>query len=57
MDEYGLQASQFYLQPDDVLLVPRSKISSAAQLMREIADITFFNGWGINVGEITVTDE
>jgi polysaccharide export outer membrane protein len=46
MNQYGLQAAQFYLRPDDVLLVPRSKISSAAQLMREVADITFFNGWG-----------
>ncbi|WP_051431779.1 polysaccharide biosynthesis/export family protein [Rhodovibrio salinarum] len=46
MSKYGLQAAQFYLRPDDVLLVPRSKISSTAQLMREIADITFFNGWG-----------
>jgi polysaccharide export outer membrane protein len=48
MNRYGLQAAQFYLRPDDVLLVPRSKISSAAQLMREVADITFFNGWGFN---------
>jgi polysaccharide export outer membrane protein len=46
MGQYGLQAAQFYLRPDDVLLVPRSRISSAAQLMREVADITFFNGWG-----------
>ena len=48
MNQYGLQAAQFYLRPDDVLLVPRSKISSAAQLMREIGDITFFNGWGFS---------
>ena len=46
MNRFGLQAAQFYLRPDDVLLVPRSKVSSAAQLMREVADITFFNGWG-----------
>lgn len=47
MDDYGLQAAQFFLRPDDILLVPRSRISSAAQLMREIGDITFFNGWGL----------
>ena len=47
MDKYGVQAMQFYLRSGDILLVPRSRISSAAQLMREISDITFFRGWGI----------
>ena len=40
------QASFFYLRPDDVIFVPRRTISTLAQLMREIADIALFNGWG-----------
>jgi len=50
MSKYGAQAANFYLQPEDILLVPRNKISSVAQLMREIADIAFFRGVGIGVG-------
>jgi len=49
MARYGAQAMNFYLQPDDVLLVPRHEISSAAQLMSEIANITFFRGLGLNL--------
>ena len=49
MSTYGAQAMNFYLQPEDVLLVPRSKISSLAQLMREIGDIAFFRGWSFSV--------
>jgi len=48
MSTYGAQAMSFYLQPEDVLLIPRNKVSSAAQLMREIADITFFRGFGLS---------
>jgi len=50
MSTYGAQALNFYLQPEDVLLVPRNRISSAAQLMREISDIAFFRGLGISIG-------
>lgn len=47
MDVYAAQAINFYLQPEDIMLVPRSRVSSLAQLMREISDITFFQGLGI----------
>ena len=50
MDTYAAQAINFYLQPEDILLVPRDRISSLAQLMREISDITFFRGLGISYG-------
>ncbi len=39
-------ASFFYLRPDDIVYVPRTKISTLGQLMRQIADIALFNGWG-----------
>jgi polysaccharide export outer membrane protein len=53
MSRYGAQAMNFYLQPDDVLLVPRHEVSSAAQLMREIADIAFFRGLGLSISHRT----
>ncbi|WP_419811959.1 polysaccharide biosynthesis/export family protein [Bacterioplanoides sp.] len=48
MEKYGAHAISFYLRPEDIVLVPRSKVSSLAQLMSEIADITFFRGLGIS---------
>lgn len=48
MDQYGAHAISFFLRPEDIVLVPRSKVSSLAQLMSEIADITFFRGLGIS---------
>lgn len=47
---YGAQAANFYLRPEDILLIPRNRVSSAAQLMREISDIIFFRGLGLSVG-------
>ena len=42
------QASFFYLRPDDIVFVPRTKISTLGQLMRQIADIALFNGWSLS---------
>ena len=55
-EQFGARAMRFYLKPGDVLLMPRSRISSAAQLMREISDITFFRGWGFDVDGISGDD-
>lgn len=49
MAQFGAHATSFFLQPEDIVLVPRSKVSSLAQLMSEIADITFFQGLGLGV--------
>jgi len=51
MSKFGAQALNFYLQPEDVLLIPRNNISSAAQLMREVGDITFFRGLGLSASK------
>lgn len=48
MGRFGAHAINFYLQPEDILLVPRSRVSSFAQLMREISDIAFFRGLGVS---------
>lgn len=42
--------SFFILRPDDIIYVPRRRISTLAQLMREIGDITFFRGWSVGYG-------
>ena len=40
-------AEYFYLKPDDLLYVPRTKIATAAQLMGQVANIFWFRGWSI----------
>ena len=39
----------FYLKPDDILYVPRSRISEAAQVMQEIGQVLMFRGWGVSL--------
>ncbi len=38
-------AAFFYLRPDDIIFIPRTRIASLAQLMQQIADIALFRGW------------
>lgn len=40
----------FYLKPDDVVFVPKTWISKAADVMRDIWTITNFNGYGASFG-------
>jgi len=37
----------FYLQPDDIVYVPKTIISKGAELARDLQDLTFFRGVGI----------
>ncbi len=39
----------FYLQPDDIVYVPRNALSKTADVMRDIGDILFFRGWSASV--------
>lgn len=41
----------FYLRPDDIVYLPETRISTLAQLMRDIADITMFEGWSYGIGD------
>lgn len=41
-------SSFFYLRPDDIVFVPRTRIASLAQLMGEIADVFLFKGWSLD---------
>ena len=35
-----------YLQPDDIIYVPKTYIKRVGELMRDVADIFLFRGWG-----------
>ncbi len=37
-----------YLQPEDMLYVPKTKLASAAELSRQLADVVLFQGWGFS---------
>lgn len=39
----------FFLQPDDIVYVPKTWLSRTAQISNDIADILFFRGWGGNI--------
>jgi polysaccharide export outer membrane protein len=44
-------ASQIaYLQPDDMLYVPKTKLASAGELARQLADVVLFQGVGFSFG-------
>ncbi|MBF0624156.1 MAG: polysaccharide biosynthesis/export family protein [Magnetococcales bacterium] len=43
----GLQSGLALLQPDDIILVPRTRVSHLAQVVRQFADVFLFNGIGI----------
>lgn len=49
--------SFFFLRPEDIVYVPRTRISSLANLMNQIADIAFFNGWGMGGGTMDFIDD
>jgi polysaccharide export outer membrane protein len=37
----------FYLQPNDIVYVPKTWITEAAEVARDIGDIIFFRGWSV----------
>lgn len=47
----------FYIQPDDIVYVPRTWVSTAAEVARDISSILFFRGWGFTFSnDIKVID-
>lgn len=47
----------FFLKPEDIVFVPKTRISSLAILMRQIADIALFNGWSVSGGRLDWVDD
>jgi polysaccharide export outer membrane protein len=42
-------SKMFYLEPDDILYVPKTRITKTAELFRAIGDIIFFRGWNLGL--------
>jgi len=40
----------FFLQPDDIVYIPKTWLTSAAEVAKKIASLLFFNGWGVGLG-------
>ena len=40
----------FYLQPDDIVYVPKSRIAKASEVANYLADMVFFRGWSVGLG-------
>lgn len=54
---FGEGKKLFYLRPDDIVYVPRTWISTAAEVARDISSILFFRGWGFTFSnDIRVID-
>lgn len=49
--------SFFFLRPEDIVYVPKTKISSLTVLMRQVADIALFNGWSVSGGTMEFIDD
>lgn len=47
----------FFLRPDDIIFIPKTQIATLANLMRQIADIALFEGWGMSGGTIEFIDD
>ena len=45
------QSPFFYLGPDDILFIPKTRIASLAELMGQIRDIALFDGWTVGINE------
>lgn len=44
----GDSQSIAYLQPEDMLFVPKTKLASAGELARQLADVVLFQGFGMS---------
>lgn len=50
----GEKSTYFYIRPDDIIYIPKTRIANLAELNRDIADILFFRGWSISVEGIDI---
>jgi polysaccharide export outer membrane protein len=47
--ELGGDAEMLYLQPDDIVFVPKTWVASTAEVVRDITDVIKFRGWGFDI--------
>jgi polysaccharide export outer membrane protein len=38
----------FYLMPDDLVFVPRTRLSTTAQIVTQVRDVLMFRGWSVD---------
>lgn len=50
----GGYGALFYLMPDDLVFVPRTRLSTTAQIATQLRDSVMFRGWSIGVDGISV---
>ena len=50
-------SSFFFLKPDDIVFIPKTQISTLANLMRQLGDIAFFDGWSLSGGTMEFVDD
>jgi polysaccharide export outer membrane protein len=50
--EFECGSQMFFLKPYDIVYVPKSDMAEAADMMRDIANITLFRGWSVNLSPI-----
>ncbi len=50
----GGYGALFYLMPDDLVFVPRTRLSTTAQIMTEITEVLMFRGWSFGIDGISV---
>jgi polysaccharide export outer membrane protein len=44
-------SAYFFLMPDDIVVVPKTRLAAASEVARQIGDIIFYRGWGgLNFG-------
>lgn len=48
------KASLIYLKPDDIIYVPKSSMTSMAEVMAQLQQIILFSGWSISTRGISV---
>lgn len=54
--DFGGRGSMFYLMPDDIIFVPRTRLSHSAEIATHLRDALMFRGWHITVENITLGD-
>lgn len=52
----GGRKPMFYLMPDDLVFVPRTRISEAAQIARQVSEALMFRGWHITVESVSIDE-
>lgn len=49
--DLSANGAYFFLMADDIVIVPKTRMATAAEVARQIGDITFYRGWGgVNFG-------